>query len=78
MGQKVNPTGFRLPVNRAWRSRWFAPKRAFAEYLVEDSKIREFVMKRLSEAGVSAVKPVAGGPVSGLPPTIPTARTLSG
>ena len=28
MGQKVNPTGFRLPVNRAWRSRWFAPKKA--------------------------------------------------
>ena len=41
MGQKVNPTGFRLPVNRAWRSRWFAPKKNFAAFLVEDQKIRE-------------------------------------
>ena len=43
MGQKVNPTGFRLPVNRAWRSRWFAPKKNFAAFLVEDQKIREAV-----------------------------------
>ena len=55
MGQKVNPTGFRLPVNQAWRSRWFAPKRTFSEYLVEDGKIREFVKKRLSEAGLSKI-----------------------
>ena len=55
MGQKVNPTGFRLPVNRAWRSRWFAPKKAFGEFLVEDQKIREFVKKRLSEAGLSKI-----------------------
>ena len=55
MGQKVNPTGFRLPVNRAWRSRWFAPKKAFAEYLVEDRKIREFVKKRFAEAGLSKI-----------------------
>ena len=50
MGQKVNPTGFRLPVNRAWRSRWFAPKKAFGDLLVEDQKIREYVKKRLAEA----------------------------
>ena len=55
MGQKVNPTGFRLPVNRAWRSRWFAPKKAFAEFLVEDQKIREAVKKRLAEAGLSKI-----------------------
>ena len=48
MGQKVNPTGFRLPVNRAWRSRWFAPKKNFAAFLVEDQKIREAVKKRLA------------------------------
>ncbi len=55
MGQKVNPTGFRLPVNHAWRSRWFAPKKMFGEYLVEDQKIREFVKKRLVEAGLSKI-----------------------
>ena len=53
MGQKVNPTGFRLPVNRAWRSRWFAPKKNFAAFLVEDQKIREAVKKRLAVAGLS-------------------------
>ena len=55
MGQKVNPTGFRLPVNRAWRSRWFAPKKTFGEFLVEDQKIREFVKKRLFDAGLSKI-----------------------
>ena len=55
MGQKVNPTGFRLPVNRAWRSRWFAPKKAFADFLVEDQKIRAFVKKRFVEAALSKV-----------------------
>ena len=55
MGQKVNPTGFRLPVNRAWRSRWFAPKKNFAAFLVEDQKIREAVKKRLAEAGLSKI-----------------------
>jgi len=56
MGQKVNPTGFRLPVNRAWRSRWFAPKKVFGEYLVEDRAIREYVKKHLVEAGISKIE----------------------
>ena len=43
MGQKVNPVGFRLPVNHAWRSKWFASKKNFGSFLVEDSEIREFV-----------------------------------
>ena len=55
MGQKVNPTGFRLPVNHAWRSRWFAPKKAFAAFLVEDQKIREAVKKDLAEAALSKI-----------------------
>ena len=55
MGQKVNPTGFRLPVNRAWRSRWFAPKKAFGDLLVEDQKIRETVKQKLAEAGISKI-----------------------
>ena len=56
MGQKVNPTGFRLPVNRAWRSRWFAPKKVFGDYLVEDRLIREYVKKHLAEAGISKIE----------------------
>ena len=55
MGQKVNPVGFRLPVNRAWRSKWFAQKKNFGAFLVEDSAIREFVKKRLAEAGLSKI-----------------------
>ena len=55
MGQKVNPTGFRLPVNRAWRSRWFAPKKAFSAFLVEDQQIREYVKKRFVEAALSKI-----------------------
>ena len=55
MGQKVNPVGFRLPVNHAWRSKWFATKKNFGSFLVEDSEIREFVKKRLSEAGLSKI-----------------------
>ena len=55
MGQKVNPVGFRLPVNRAWRSKWFATKKNFGAFLVEDSAIREFVKKRLAEAGLSKI-----------------------
>lgn len=55
MGQKVNPIGMRVAVNKDWRSRWFSPKRDFGKLLVEDGKIREMVMKRLANAGVSQV-----------------------
>lgn len=55
MGQKVNPTGFRLPVNHAWRSRWFAPKKIFGDFLVEDQKIRAAVKKDLAEAALSKI-----------------------
>jgi len=40
MGQKVNPIGFRLGVNRGWDSVWFAKKKDFGNYLIEDFKIR--------------------------------------
>ena len=60
MGQKVNPTGFRIGITEDWRSRWFAPKAAFAEFLVEDQKIRRFVDHRLNRqppyAAVSRVE----------------------
>lgn len=48
MGQKVNPIGFRIGITEGWRSRWFAPKAAFAEFLIEDQKIRKFVDHRLN------------------------------
>ncbi len=56
MGQKVNPIGFRVGVNHAWGSRWFAPKKTFGAYLVEDQKIREACKKRLAEAGLSKIE----------------------
>ena len=46
MGQKVNPTSFRLQVHKNWDSRWFAHKKDFARLLIEDIKIREHVEKR--------------------------------
>ena len=56
MGQKVNPIGFRVGVNHAWGSRWFAPKKTFGAYLVEDQLIREECKKRLVEAGLSKIE----------------------
>ena len=55
MGQKVNPVGFRVGVNHAWGSRWFAPKKTFGALLVEDQKIREVIKKKLVEAGISKI-----------------------
>lgn len=55
MGQKVNPIGFRIGVTHAWGSRWFAPKKNFGAYLIEDQKIREVIKKKLTEAGISKI-----------------------
>ncbi len=54
MGHKVNPVGLRLGINRTWDSRWFAD-RDYGELLREDLKIREFLHKRLKQAGVSKI-----------------------
>jgi small subunit ribosomal protein S3 len=51
MGQKVNPTGFRTGVMIGWKSRWYASKREFADLLVEDQKIRNFIKKRKDRGG---------------------------
>jgi len=48
MGQKVSPIGFRTGVTIGWKSRWFAPKSNYGEFLVEDAKIRDFVDRRLN------------------------------
>jgi small subunit ribosomal protein S3 len=55
MGQKINPVGFRLAVNRNWSSRWYANSRAFAPMLAEDIKVREFLKKKLAHASVGRV-----------------------
>ncbi len=54
MGQKVNPIGLRLGINRTWDSRWFADG-DYAKQLHEDFRIRDFLKKRLSQAGISRV-----------------------
>lgn len=51
MGQKVNPIGFRTGVMIGWKSRWYASKQEFADLLVEDQKIRNFVKKRKDPSG---------------------------
>ena len=55
MGQKVNPVGLRLGINRTWDSRWFANDGQYADLLHEDIKLREFLLGRLSQAGISKV-----------------------
>ena len=55
MGQKVNPNGLRLGINKTWDSRWFASKKDYAKLLHEDLQIREFIMDKLSAAGISRV-----------------------
>lgn len=56
MGQKVNPIGFRLGTVYTWNSRWFAKKGAFAALLLEDQKIRKFLMENLKAAGITRVE----------------------
>ncbi|HPZ83990.1 MAG TPA: 30S ribosomal protein S3, partial [Thermogutta sp.] len=46
MGQKVNPIGFRTGITLDWKSRWIAPKREFADLLLEDYKIRRYILER--------------------------------
>ena len=55
MGQKINPTGFRLAVSRDWSSRWYASNKDFAGKLAEDIKVRDFLKKKLKNAQVSRV-----------------------
>jgi small subunit ribosomal protein S3 len=55
MGQKINPIGFRLAVNRNWSSRWYANSRNFAPMLAEDIKVRDFLKRKLAHASVGRV-----------------------
>ncbi len=56
MGQKVNPVGFRLVLNRNWNSKWFADKRTYANQLEEDDRVQRYVKKNLKHAGISRVE----------------------
>ncbi len=55
MGQKVNPNGLRLGINKTWDSRWFSGKKDYAKLLHEDLNIREFIMDKLEAAGISRI-----------------------
>ncbi len=55
MGQKVNPIGLRVGINRTWESRWFAKGEEYADLLHEDLKIREFLKNKLKNASVSRI-----------------------
>lgn len=55
MGQKVNPIGLRLGINRTWDSRWYADKGEYGNLLIEDMKIRAMLMKELKQAAVSKI-----------------------
>jgi len=60
MGQKVSPTGFRTGVTIGWKSRWFAPKSNYGEFLIEDEKIRRFIDQNLNRqppyAAISSIE----------------------
>ena len=72
MGQKVNPVGLRVGINRTWDSRWYADKREYGHLLHEDIRIRRFLQKRLVQAGISRV--VIERPAKKARVTIYTAR----
>lgn len=55
MGQKVNPIGMRLQVNRTWDSRWYANTKDYGDLLLEDLRMREFIKKECAQAGVARV-----------------------
>lgn len=55
MGQKVNPIGFRLAVNKDWRSKWYAPEKEYAESLHSDLAIRSYLKEKLMQAAISKI-----------------------
>ena len=55
MGQKINPIGLRLQVNRTWDSRWFADGAEYGRLLHEDLAIRDYIKKLVAQAGISRI-----------------------
>ena len=72
MGQKVNPIGLRLGINRTWDSRWYAARGAYATMLHEDLEIRVYLRERLAQAGISRI--IIERPAKKARVTIHTAR----
>ena len=72
MGQKVHPTGFRLGIATDWTSKWYANTSEFADFLAEDLKIRDYLRKKLSQAGVSRIQ--ISRPAKAISVTIHSAR----
>ena len=56
MGQKIDPRGFRVGVINDWTSKWYADKKDFANYVIEDHKIREYIKKKLYASGISKIE----------------------
>jgi small subunit ribosomal protein S3 len=55
MGQKINPIGFRLAVSKDWRSKWYAPRKDYSEFLHSDLRIRGYLKSRLSQASIARI-----------------------
>lgn len=55
MGQKVNPISFRIGVNKPWSSQWYADKKLFSEFLLEDILLRDYIKKKLRHTGISEI-----------------------
>ena len=55
MGQKVNPTGFRVGITEDWKSKWYAPKAAYGDFLVEDYRLRRLIDRKLNRQQAAAV-----------------------
>jgi len=72
MGQKIHPTGFRLSVRKDWSSKWFANTKHFAEQLHKDIEVRDYLKKKLANAGISKV--IIERPAKNAKVTIYTAR----
>jgi len=56
MGQKINPTGFRVGIVEPWRSRWFASKKEYGDLLIEDYRIRNFIKTKYQFAGIPKIE----------------------
>jgi small subunit ribosomal protein S3 len=56
MGQKVNPHGLRIGIIKDWDTKWYANKKGFSEFLIEDVKVRNFIKKKLYAAGIARIE----------------------
>ena len=55
MGQKINPTGFRLSVLKNWSSRWYTNTKKFSDFLNEDISVRQYLQRKLANASVGSI-----------------------